>query len=63
MVKSVPFIIFRIKEADIIGMLRRGNIAMPRAAELLKTSPANLIGLIEQVYFSLTFYSILKISF
>ncbi|KAJ6640059.1 Protein tramtrack, alpha isoform, partial [Pseudolycoriella hygida] len=38
---------YRIKEADIIGMLRRGNIAMPQAAELLKTSSANLIGLIE----------------
>lgn len=35
--------------ADIIGMLQRGVITLPRAAELLNASPSSISGLLDQV--------------
>ena len=35
--------------AEIIGMLQRGVITLPRAAELMNTSTSSISGLLDQV--------------
>lgn len=36
--------------AEIISMLQRGIITLPRAAELMNTSPTSISGLLDQVH-------------